>query len=86
MTPVGYAFDIPPKREPGSYVAPKKQASRGSKSEQASSALDSPEERAAKRARKITEHHPMSVGTYPALSAAAKSTARAKTASLRGKL
>lgn len=83
--PVGYAFDIPPKRQLGTYVAPKKQAPRGSKAEQSSIALDTPEERAARLAKRVTDFHPVSMGTYPALSSAEKSSARAKTAMLKGK-
>lgn len=84
--PIGYAFDIPPKRQPGTYVAPKKQAPRGSKAEQSCIALDTPDERAARLAKRVTDFHPMSMGTYPALSESAKSSARAKTANLKGKL
>lgn len=60
------AFDIPPREKPDTHISPKKSGPKPSKTQQACSALDTPEERAARLTKKATEFHPMSVGTYPA--------------------
>lgn len=79
------AFDIPPKSKAAPNTLRKICGPKPSKTEQSCIALDTPEERAARRAKRVTDFHPMSMGAYPALSAAEKSAAWAKTAILKGK-
>jgi hypothetical protein len=81
----GNAFDIPPKSKPNTRTPPKKSGPKPSKLAQSVIALETSSERAARLSKKLMAHHPISTGTYPALSVAAKDQAKAKTAKLKGR-
>lgn len=79
------AFDIPPKRKANVCKPPGKRGPKMSKVQQSAQALETPAERAARLAAKVTAFQPNSVATFPSATPAAKAQAAAKTAKLKGR-
>jgi len=77
------AFDIPPKSKAGEFKKPAKKPPNPSKVQQAARSLETPQERAARLAAKVTAYRPESRASYPSASADSVAKAVAKTARLR---
>lgn len=78
-------FSIPPKRKANTCKPPGKTGPRPSKVQQAANALETPQERAARMAAKVTAFQPGSVATFPSSTAAVKAQDIVKIKKLKGK-
>jgi hypothetical protein len=78
-------FSIPPKRKANTHTPAAKAGSRPSKVQQAANALETPQERAARMAAKVTAFRPGSAASFPSTTPEAIAAAVVKTAKLRGK-
>jgi len=79
------AFDIPPKRAENVFTPRPKKPPNPSKAQQAARSLETPQERAARLAAKVTAYRPESLASYPSATAESIAQAVAKTAKLRRK-